>query len=141
MNKVLEDNEYIIDDKKIELDLNSVKRLINILGGSIFIDSNKLGTKVSIVLDQRIYETEEIKHKKELNNYIKYIGTEKNVLLIDDNYEELNKEENFKTKVIIMLGINKEFIKEHYIKDYKFKDYIIKRNYKTEIERIINKYL
>ena len=195
INKVLEDNEYIIDDKKIELDLNSVKRLINILGGSIFIDSNKLGTKVSIVLDQRIYETEEIKHNKELNNYIKYIGTEKNVLLIDDNYEELNKyakeikkyninvdksmygkdilnkirnnikydliiiddemtpynavtimeelnkEENFKTKVIIMLGINKEFIKEHYIKDYKFKDYIIKRNYKTEIERIINKYL
>ncbi len=195
INKVLEDNEYIIDDKKIELDLNSVKRLINILGGSIFIDSNKLGTKVSIVLDQRIYETEEIKHNKELNNYIKYIGTEKNVLLIDDNYEELNKyakeikkyninvdksmygkdilnkirnnikydliiiddemtpynavtimeelnkEENFKTKVIIMLGINKEFIKEHYIIDYKFKDYIIKRNYKTEIERIINKYL
>ena len=195
INKVLEDNEYIIDDKKIELDLNSVKRLINILGGSIFIDSNKLGTKVSIVLDQRIYETEEIKHNKELNNYIKYIGTEKNVLLIDDNYEELNKyakeikkyninvdksmygkdilnkirnnikydliiiddemtpynavtimeelnkEENFKTKVIIMLGINKEFIKEHYLKDYKFKDYIIKRNYKTEIERIINKYL
>ena len=40
-----------------------------------------------------------------------------------------------------MIGINKEFIKEHYIKDYKFKDYIIKRNYKTEIERIINKYL
>lgn len=195
INKVLEDNEYIIDDKKIELDLNSVKRLINILGGSIFIDSNKLGTKVSIVLDQRIYETEEIKHNKELNNYIKYIGTEKNVLLIDDNYEELNKyakeikkyninvdksmygkdilnkirnnikydliiiddemtpynavtimeelnkEENFKTKVIIMLGMNKEFIKEHYLKDYKFKDYIIKRNYRTEIERIINKYL
>ena len=195
INKVLEDNEYIIDDKRIELDLNSVKRLINILGGSIFIDSNKLGTKVSIVLDQGIYETEEIKRNKELNNYIKYIGTAKNVLLIDDNYEELNKyakeikkyninvdksmygkdilnkirnnikydliiiddemtpynavtimeginkEENFKTKVIIMLGINKEFIKEHYLKDYKFKDYIIKRNYKTEIERIINKYL
>ena len=55
--------------------------------------------------------------------------------------EELKKDENFKTKVIVMLGINKEFIKEHYIKDYKFKDYIIKRNYRTEIERIINKYL
>ena len=195
INKVLNDEEIEIKSNEIELDLNSVKKLINILGGSIFIDSNKLGTKVSIVLDQRIYETEEIKHNKELNNYIKYIGTEKNVLLIDDNYEELNKyakeikkyninvdksmygkdilnkirnnikydliiiddemnpynavtimeelnkEEKFNTKVIIMLGINKEFIKEHYIKDYKFKDYIIKRNYKTEIERIINKYL
>ena len=40
-----------------------------------------------------------------------------------------------------MIGINKEFIKEQSIKDSKFKDYIIKRNYKTEIERIINKYL
>ena len=195
INKILNDEEIDIESNEIELELNSVKKLINILGGSIFIDSNKLGTKVNIVLDQRIYETEEIKHNKELNNYIKYIGTEKNVLLIDDNYEELNKyakeikkyninvdksmygkdilnkirnnikydliiiddemnpynavtimeelnkEENFKTKVVIMIGINKEFIKEHYIKDYKFKDYIIKRNYKTEIERIINKYL
>lgn len=80
-----------------------------------------------------------------IRNNIKY-----DLIIIDDEMtpynavtimEELNKEENFKTKVIIMLGINKEFIKEHYIKDYKFKDYIIKRNYKTEIERIINKYL
>ena len=55
--------------------------------------------------------------------------------------EELKKDENFKTKIVIMLGMNKECIKEHYIKDYKFKDYIIKRNYRTEIERIINKYL
>ena len=91
INKVLNDEEIEIKSNEIELDLNSVKKLINMLGGSIFIDSNKLGTKVSIVLDQRIYETEEIKHNKELNNYIKYIGTEKNVLLIDDNYEELNK--------------------------------------------------
>ena len=53
-----------IKSNEIELDLNSVKKLINILGGSIFIDSNKLGTKVSIVLDQIIYETEEIKHNK-----------------------------------------------------------------------------
>ena len=85
-----------------------------------------------------------------IRNKIKY-----DLIIIDDEInpynavtimEELNKEENFKTKVIIMIGINKEFIKEHYIKDYKFKDYkfkdyIIKRNYKTEIERIINKYL
>lgn len=195
INKVLNDEEIEINSNEIELDLNSVKKLINILGGSIFIDSNKLGTKVSIVLDQRIYETEEIKKNKEINNYIKYIGTEKNILLIDDNYEELNKyakeikkyninvdksmygkdilnkirnnikydliiiddemtpynavtimeelkkDENFKTKIVIMLGINKKCIKEHYIKDYKFKDYIIKRNYRTEIERIINKYL
>lgn len=195
INKVLNDEGVDINSNLIELDLNSVKKLINVLGGSIFIDSNKLGTKISIVLDQRIYETEEIKHNKELNNYIKYIGREKNVLLIDDNYdelnkyakeikkynvnvdksmfgkdilnkirnnikydliiiddemnpynavtimEELNKEDGFKTNIVVMLGLNKEFIKEHYIRDYKFKDYLLKRNYKTEIKRIIDKYL
>ena len=36
------------------------------------------------------------------------------------------------------LGLNKEFIKEHYIRDYKFKDYLLKRNYKTEIKKIID---
>lgn len=195
INKVLNDEGVDINNSLIELDLNSVKKLINVLGGSIFIDSNKLGTKISIILDQRIYETEEIKHNKELNNYIKYIGREKNVLLIDDNYdelnkyakeikkynvnvdksmygkdilnkirnnikydliiiddemnpynaviimEELNKEDSFKTNIVVMLGLNKEFIKEHYIRDYKFKDYLLKRNYKTEIKRIIDKYL
>lgn len=195
INKVLNDEGVDINNSLIELDLNSVKKLINVLGGSIFIDSNKLGTKISIILDQRIYETEEIKHNKELNNYIKYIGREKNVLLIDDNYdelnkyakeikkynvnvdksmygkdilnkirnnikydliiiddemnpynavtimEELNKEDGFKTNIVVMLGLNKEFIKEHYIRDYKFKDYLLKRNYKTEIKRIIDKYL
>lgn len=40
-----------------------------------------------------------------------------------------------------MLGLNKEFIKDHYIKDYKFSDYLIKRNYDKEINRIIDKYL
>ena len=195
INKVLNDEGVDINNSLIELDLNSVKKLINVLGGSIFIDSNKLGTKISIILDQRIYETEEMKHNKELNNYIKYIGREKNVLLIDDNYdelnkyakeikkynvnvdksmygkdilnkirnnikydliiiddemnpynaviimEELNKEDSFKTNIVVMLGLNKEFIKEHYIRDYKFKDYLLKRNYKTEIKRIIDKYL
>ena len=72
------------------------------------------------------------------------------LIIIDDEmqpfnaiktYEELMTIPNFKTKIIIMLGLNKEFIKEHYIKEYKFKDYILKRNYKEELKRIINKYL
>lgn len=55
--------------------------------------------------------------------------------------EELKNIRNFKTNIIIMLGLNKEFIKEHYINDYKFKDYIIKRNYKNELKKIVDKYL
>ena len=55
--------------------------------------------------------------------------------------EELKNIPNFKTNIIIMLGLNKEFIKEHYINDYKFKDYIIKRNYKNELKKIVDKYL
>jgi len=72
------------------------------------------------------------------------------LIIIDDElgpynaiktYEELKTLPNFKTKVIIMLGLNKEFICDHYIKDYKFKDYILKRNYKEDLKRIVDKYL
>lgn len=80
-----------------------------------------------------------------IRNNIKY-----DLIIIDDEMnlynavtiiEELNKEDGFNTNIVVMLGLNKEFIKEHYIRDYKFTDYLLKRNYKTEIKRIIDKYL
>lgn len=86
---------------------------------------------------------------KDCIDKIKY-GEVYDLILIDDEmqpynaietYNELKKDINFKTKVIIMLGLNKEFIKEHYIRDYKFSDYLIKRSYEKELDRIIDKYL
>ena len=71
------------------------------------------------------------------------------IILVDDEMQPYNavkimeyKEKyNITTKIVIMLGINKEFIKEKYINDCKFDDYILKREYKKEIKRIIDNYL
>lgn len=41
---------------------------------------------------------------------------------------------------IVMLGSDKESIKEHYINDYSFTDYILKDKYKDEIKRIKGQY-
>ena len=54
---------------------------------------------------------------------------------------DYKKKYNINSKIIIMLGINKEFIKDKYIEDYNFDDYILKRNYTKEIKRIVDKYL
>lgn len=44
-----------------------------------------------------------------------------------------------KLNVIVLLGKDKESIKEHYLEDYPFKDYLLKSNYKNEIIRIKEK--
>lgn len=180
-------SEKITNDNNLTMNLKEVNNVIKLLNGTFLIKSRKNEENV-----YRIIIDHEIEVKNNLTNILK---DKKQVLLIDDNYEELkeytkilkqenikvttsmygndcinrirNKEKydliiiddemqpynaiktyeelmnipNFKTKVIIMLGLNKEFIKEHYINDYKFKDYILKRNYKKELKRIIDKYL
>lgn len=76
-------------------------------------------------------------------------GEKFNYIVIDDEMEnynavktitELKKVSDIKDlNVIVLLGKDKESIKEHYLEDYPFKDYLLKENYKTEITRIINK--
>lgn len=71
------------------------------------------------------------------------------LILIDDEMQPYNavttleniNDKKIKSKIIVMLGINKEFIKSHYLSDYKFDDYLLKRDYESELERIINRYL
>ena len=71
------------------------------------------------------------------------------LILIDDEMQPYNavkimeyKEKyNIDSKIVIMLGINKEFIKDKYIKDYKFDNYILKREYTKELKKIVDKYL
>ncbi len=52
--------------------------------------------------------------------------------------KELQKDNKFKTPVIIMLDKDTEFIKEHFIEDG-FNDYLLKDKLTTEIDRILNK--
>lgn len=111
-------------------------------------DSNELKKYVRFLRNSDIDITTSM-FGKDCIDRIKY-GEKYDLILIDDEmqpynaietYNELKKNKKFKTNVIIMLGLNKEFIKEHYIENYKFDDYLIKRQYKKELERIISKYL
>lgn len=177
----------IINNNNLLMNLKEINNIVKILNGTFLIKSKKNEENI-----YRIIIDHEFEINKKLTNILK---DKKQVLLIDDNYEELkeyckilkqynikvttsmygsdsinrirnnehfdliiiddemqpynaiktfeelNKIPNFKTKVIIMLGLNKEFISEHYINDYKFKDFILKRKYKDELKRIVDKYL
>jgi len=85
------------------------------------------------------------------NDSIKRIqnGEKYNLIIVDDDMKpisginvlnELKKNINFDTPVIILLSNSKKTIKQHYIKDG-FCDYIFKESIKKESERIIKKML
>ncbi len=193
INSILEDTSEINDEQlnrltNLDIDLRTIKKLIYLQGGSLLINSDNSGTKITIVIDQII----NIEKKQ---NYIesmsKVLSNKKKVLLIDDDYKELesfskelkklglevistmygkdcvdrlSNNEKFdyifiddemekynavttikeiekfnvnNSKIIVMLGNDKESIKEHYLADYPFYDYMLKRIYKDEMIRII----
>ena len=75
-------------------------------------------------------------------------GKKFDFILVDDEMKEMSgfmtfkgmQEVNgFKTPVIIMLGEDKENIKDHYLDDG-FSDYILLENIESELDRIIEKY-
>ena len=72
------------------------------------------------------------------------------LILVDDELKEYNainilediKKLKIKNqKVIIMIEKEKEFMKDKFLRDYPFADYLLKDNFKSEIKRIISKYL
>ncbi|MCI9063610.1 MAG: response regulator [Clostridia bacterium] len=78
------------DDRK--LDILSVKKLINMLGGSLMIKSEpNVGTTVTIILEQKVVETKETEISKKLENYEQSLYGEKQVLVVDDDEKELEK--------------------------------------------------
>ena len=180
------------DDRK--LDILSVKKLINMLGGSLMIKSEpNIGTTVTIILEQKVVETKETEISKKLENYEQSLYGEKQVLVVDDDekelekiekqissdgimvsstvygrdaiekirsklkydliildddlgqssalsvLQELQKEKNFKTPVVVMINDNKEKIKLHYLQDG-FADTISKSKLETEIDRIMKRF-
>ena len=81
------------DLDKIVLDLIEVRSLVNQIGGSFMIKSEKNeGTMVNIVLDQKIYETNN-KNKdinKELTLYENALNKGSNIMVVDDDAKELS---------------------------------------------------
>ena len=182
INEIMNSSCDDISTNDLDLDLVSVKSLVNMLNGNFNIKSNET-TTYSIIIDTEL-----------VNKTIKHNIKDKKILIIDDDKDELNKyrdifknfdisvnttmflndienridnindfdliiiddemqpynavkikeykeKNNITSNLIIMLGINKEFIKDKYLNDYKFDDYILKRNYINEIKRIVDKYL
>ena len=88
---IANDDIHISEEEK-NLNILEVKKLINILGGSLMIKSDEgKGTTVTVILDQKIVETRETELTKRLENYEQTLQNSKKVLLIDDDEEELEK--------------------------------------------------
>ncbi len=78
------------DDRK--LDILAVKKIVNMLGGSLMIKSEEeKGTTVTIILEQKVVETKETELSKKLENYEQSLYGEKQVLIVDDDEKELGK--------------------------------------------------
>ena len=81
------------DLDKIALDLIKVRSLVNQIGGSFMIKSEKnKGTMVNIVLDQKIYETNNQNKdiNKELTLYESTLNKGSNIMVVDDDAKELS---------------------------------------------------
>lgn len=72
------------------LNLKEVKRLVSLLGGNLMVKSEiGEGTSVSIVLDQKIVESEETEISKKLETYEQSLYRNKSVMVVDDDVKEL----------------------------------------------------
>ena len=129
---MIEKNEYFIKFNKKVLIVSQNKELINNL-------KEKLNSK-DISFSTIYYGRDAIDKIKSGKMY--------DYILMDDDMnemngyttlKELNEIKDFNTPVIVMLKDNKEQIKDHYIEDG-FKDYLIIKDFKKEINRIIEKY-
>lgn len=91
------------DDRN--LDILAVKKIINVLGGSLMIKSEEgVGTTVTIILEQKVVETEETELSKKLENYEQSLYGEKQVLIVDDDEAEMAKIEKQITADGIMVS-------------------------------------
>lgn len=76
------------DDRK--LNILAVKKLINMLGGSLMIKSEPgEGTTITIVLDQKIVESDKTEISKKIDSYEQTLYGDKRILVIDDDEREL----------------------------------------------------
>lgn len=75
-----------------ELDFKAIKKIINMLGGSLMVKSEiNQGTTFTVVLDQKVVETEETELSKKLESYEQTIYGNKKVLIVDDDDKELRE--------------------------------------------------
>lgn len=97
VNKILSLNSEDLEEIKLtsledrnNLDFKSVKKIINILGGSMMLKSElQHGTTVTLVLDQKIVANDDTTITQKLESYEQTLYGDKKVLIVDDDAEEL----------------------------------------------------
>ena len=85
-----------LDKDSNNLSLKAVKKLVGVLGGNLMVKSEiDEGTTVTIVLEQKIVETEESDITRKLEIYEQSLHTGKRVMVVDDDAKELAKITSF----------------------------------------------
>ena len=76
-------NDDLTDDK---LTLSEIQKMLNVIGGTIILNSEyNQGSKITIVLDQKIDNKTKSKEQEMIDKYKDLIIENKKVLLVDDN--------------------------------------------------------
>ncbi len=97
INNILSSDEEISEKNleeinDLDINLKLIKKIVDLLGGSLLIKSNEgKGTTFIIVLNQLIKENEV---QNNISKVAKAISNKKRVLLVDDDYKELEKISN-----------------------------------------------
>lgn len=100
VNDILSFNENISDVElsqidTLDMDLKMIKKVMKMLGGSLLLTSEESkGTKVTIILDQKIVDSINTELEEKLTNYNELLDIQK-VLIVDDDLNELNEIENY----------------------------------------------
>mgnify|MGYP004516121621 FL=1 len=109
-NKILRDNSDL-DVNEIKgkdnliVNLKTVNKLINIIGGTLSIESlNNNGTTINITLDQKIVQRDGSTLDEKLDTYNKYMSDKKIIGVISENKDNV--------KVIKQIGKKKDYIVE-----------------------------
>lgn len=90
-------NDYEVNEEElksidnINVDLRIIKKLIDIMGGSMYITSEEnKGSTFIAVIDQKIKESKDAKTFNSTKKLVEILSNKKKVLLVDDDYQELN---------------------------------------------------
>lgn len=91
INDILENEKEISEEDinkltSLDIDLKLIKKIVEIQGGSLLINSDENGSVFTVVLDQEIEQEEKSDY---INEMAKNISNKKRALLIDDDYKEL----------------------------------------------------
>ena len=111
-NKILRDNSDL-DVNEIKgkdnliVNLKTVNKLINIIGGTLSIESlNNNGTTINITLDQKIVQRDGSTLDEKLDTYNKYMSDKKIIGVISENKDNV--------KVIKQVGKKRDYIVESF---------------------------